>query len=53
MQVWKSANIFVFTWKWYVEDFTIKHLLRFEIWARELCDKFVYKHLETIEYVKN
>ena len=26
---------------------------RFEICARETCEKFVYKHLETIEYVKN
>ena len=23
------------------------------ICAREICEKFVYKHLETIEYVKN
>ena len=29
MQIWKSANIFVFSWKWYVEDFTLKHLLPF------------------------
>ena len=35
------------------EDFTLKHLLRFEIWTRELCEKFVYKHLETTKYVKN
>ena len=25
----------------------------FEICTRTLCDKFVYKHSETIEYVKN
>ena len=36
-----------------LEDFTLKHLLRFVICAREICKKFVYKHLETIEYVKN
>ena len=53
MQIWKSANIFVFKWKWYVEDFTLKHLLLFEICAREICEKFVYKHSETIEYIKN
>ena len=35
------------------EDFTLKHLLCFEICAREICKKFVYKHLETTEYVKN
>ena len=31
----------------------LKHLLRFEICTREICEKFVYKHLETIEYIKN
>ena len=38
---------------WCVEDFTLKHLLLFGICAREISEKFVYKHLETIEYVKN
>ena len=52
IQTWKSAIIFVFIWK-YVEDFTLKHLLLFEINGRELCGKFVYKYTETIEYVKN
>ena len=47
MQIWNSANIFVVIWK-YVEDFTLKHLLLFEIFAREICEKFVYKHSETI-----
>ena len=36
-----------------VKDFTFKHLLLFEICAREICEKFVYKHSETIKYVKN
>ena len=31
----------------------LKHLLLSEICAREICEKFVYKHSETIEYVKN
>ena len=31
----------------------IKRLLRFEICAREICEKFVNKHSETMEYVKN
>ena len=48
MQIWKPTNIFVFIWKYYVEDITLKHLLLYEI-----CEKCVYKHLETIEYVKN
>ena len=53
MQMWKSANIIVSMWKYYVEDFTLKHVLLFEICAREIFEKFVYKHSETIEYVKN
>ena len=53
MQIWKSANIIVCTWKWFVEDFTLKHLLRFEVPAGETCEKFVYKHSEAIESDKN
>ena len=53
MQIWNSENIFVLMWKQYVEDFTLKHLLLFEICAREMYEKFVYKHSETKEYVKN
>ena len=53
MQIWKSVNIFVFIWKWYVEDIILQHLLFFEICAREIYEKFVYKHLEPIESVKN
>ena len=44
MQISKSVNIFVSTWKWYVEGFTLKHLLRFEIRARDICENYVYKH---------
>ena len=29
------------------------NMLLFEICAREICEKFVYKHSETIEHVKN
>ena len=53
MQIWKSANFFALIWKWYVEDFTLKHLLLFEVCAHDMYEKFVYKHSETIEYVKN
>ena len=53
MQIWKSANIFAFIWKYYVKDFTLKQLLLFAICAREVCEKPVYKHSETLEYVKN
>ena len=38
MQIWKSAIIFIFIWK-YVEDFTLKDLLLCEICAREICQK--------------
>ena len=31
----------------------LKHLLLFEICTGELCEKFVYKHSETMEYVRN
>ena len=53
MQMRKSANIFVFTWKQHVENFTLKYVLLFEICAREIWEKIVYKHSETIEHVKN
>ena len=36
-----------------VADFTLKDLLLFEICARVIREMFVYKHSETIEYVKN
>ena len=32
--------------------FHIKTPFTFEIYAREICEKFVYKHSETIEYAK-
>ena len=35
--------------KQYVKDLLFKHILRFEISAREICEKFVYKYLEIIE----
>ena len=53
MQIWISANMFVFIWKYYVEDFTLKLLLLFNICTHEICEKFVYKHSVAIEHVKN
>ena len=35
------------------KDFILKRLLLFEICAREICEKFVYKYSKKIEYVKN
>ena len=46
MQISKASNIFVLIWKQRVEDFTLKHLLLLEIYAREICEKFVYKYSE-------
>ena len=43
MQIWKSANIFYFISKKFVEDFTLKRLLLFEVCAHEMCEKFLYK----------
>ena len=46
-----SSSSYVFILKQCVEDFTLKHLLIFEICAIEICEKFVYNYLETIEFV--
>ena len=40
-------DVFLFCLKEYSE--TLKHLLDFDICAREICEKLIYKHLETIE----
>ena len=40
MQIWKSANIFLFMWNQYVEDLTLRRLLIFEIYVGEICKKF-------------
>ena len=53
MQILESVNIFVFTWKWYLENSTLKLLLHSEICTHEICKKFVHEHSETKEYVKN
>ena len=33
-------------------NFKLEHLLLFVICTRKICEKFVYKYSETIEYVK-
>ena len=53
MQILKSLNISFLIRKENVEDFTLKHLLLFEKCARETREKFVYKHSETVDNVKN
>ena len=42
----------LYTKKEYVEDFTLKHLLFFEICARGIVEKFVYKHSKAMELLK-
>ena len=51
MQIWKSNDIFVFIQKWYGDSFTLQQYLLLEICAPEICEMFVYKHIEKI--VKN
>ena len=52
MKILKSANIFIFIWK-YVKYFKLKQLLPFEIYGCEICEKFAYKHSEIIDYAHN
>ena len=52
MQIWKFAYTFVLHEHKYAEDFTLQHLLHFEICACEICQMLVYKHSET-ECIKN
>ena len=36
-----------------LNNLALKYFLLSEIWAREIYEKFVNKHSETVEYVKN
>ena len=53
MQIWKSTHAFVFTSKYYPENLAFLILRILELYTRKVCEMFVYKHTETIEYVKN
>ena len=53
MQIWKSTYMFVFIWKYYPENFAFLILGTFELYTRKVCEMLIYKHTETIEYVKN
>ena len=53
MQIWKSPYTFVFMQKWYAENFAFLFLRILELYNRKVCEMFVYKHTEAIEYVKN
>ena len=52
MHIWKSADIFGCTQKWYVEGFALYQHLLFELYAPEIHEMIVYRHAEIIEYVK-
>ena len=52
MQIWKSANIFLFMWNQYVEDLTLRQLLIFEIYMGEICKKFFYEKKLSNSFIK-
>ena len=52
MQIRKFPYMFVFIQKYYPEDFVCLLLGLLELYTRKVCEMFVYKHTETIEYVK-
>ena len=52
MQIWKSSCMFLFIWKYYLENFAFLTLRILELYTRKVCVMFVCKHKETIEYVK-
>ena len=51
MQI-KSPCIFFFIQKHYPENFAFLILRFFELYTHKVCIMFVYKHTETVEYVK-
>ena len=53
MQIWKSPYMFVLMQKQNSENFPFWILGILELYTRKVCKMFVYKHTETIEYVKN
>ena len=53
MQIWKLPYRFAFIWKQYPENFAFLILGILELYTRKVCEMFVYKHTETVEYVKN
>ena len=53
LQIWKSSYMFVFMRKWNPEKFALLFLRILELYIRKVCEMFIYKRTETIEYVKN
>ena len=44
--------MFLFIYKYCPENFTFLILRFLKLHTRKVCEMFVYKHIETIEYVK-
>ena len=53
MQIWKSTYMLVLIQKYFPENLALLILEILELYTRKICEMFVYKHTETIEYVKN
>ena len=53
MQILKSRYMLLFIYKLYPENFALLILGILELYTRKVCEMFVYKHIEAIEYVKN
>ena len=52
MQIWKSLYMFVLIQKQHLENFVFLILRILKLFNRKLRKIFVYKHRETMEYVK-
>ena len=52
MQIWKPAYMFLFKQEYYPENVEFWTLRILELYNRKVCEMFVYKYTETIEYVK-
>ena len=50
MQIWKSP--YMFLKKYYPENFAFLILRILELYTLKVCEMFVCKHTETIEYIK-
>ena len=51
-QIWNSPYMFVFIKKYYPTYFAFLILWILEIFTSKVCEMFVYKHTDAIEYVK-
>ena len=52
MRILKSPYMFLFIEKYYPENFVFWILRILELFASKVCERFAYKHTETIEYAK-